>query len=89
MSAPLFDFDPEKEDANVRKHGLSLDVARLIDWSAVTVVPDERKDYRETRYQIYGKVMGRLHVLIATPRRGSLRIISLRKANRREVRRYG
>jgi uncharacterized protein len=85
----LFEYDQEKDAGNRLKHGLSLEVARDIDWNNVTVVPDRRHDYQEPRYQIYGKVLDRLHVLIVTPRGDVLRIISLRKANRREVIKYG
>jgi len=85
----LFEYDSEKDAANQRKHGLSLEVARRIDWNTIRVVPDTRHDYQEARYQIYGKVLDRLHVLIVTPRNGVLRVISLRKANRREVNQYG
>lgn len=89
MKDGLFEYDSEKDAANRLKHGLSLEVARRIDWNDIKVVPDTRHDYHEPRYQIYGKVLNRLHVLIVTPRGGALRIISLRKANRREVIQYG
>jgi uncharacterized DUF497 family protein len=89
MKDALFEYDSEKDAANQRKHGLSLEVARRIDWNNIRVVPDTRHDYQEARYQIYGKVLDRLHVLIVTPRDGVLRVISLRKANRREVNQYG
>lgn len=89
MKDSLFEYDSEKDAANRLKHGLSLEVARRIDWNDITVVPDKRHDYQEARYRIYGKVLDRLHVAIVTPRDGVLRIISLRKANRREVTQYG
>jgi len=89
MKDALFEYDSEKDAANQRKHGLSLEVARRIDWNDIRVVPDTRHDYQEARYQIYGRVLDRLHVLIVTPRDGVLRVISLRKANRREVNQYG
>ena len=89
MKDALFEYDSEKDAANQRKHGLSLEVARRIDWNTIRVVPDTRHDYQEARYQIYGRVLDRLHVLIVTPRDGVLRVISLRKANRREVNQYG
>lgn len=47
-----------------------------------------RYDYGEDRFQALGLIDGRLHMLVFTIRGGTLRAISLRKANPREVRRY-
>ncbi|HQR54229.1 MAG TPA: BrnT family toxin [Burkholderiales bacterium] len=49
---------------------------------------DLRKEYGEQRFQALGLVAGRLHAMVFTPRSGKVHVISLRKANRREVRRY-
>lgn len=49
---------------------------------------DTRHSYGEERYQLMGKIEGRLFVLVYTPRRDALRIVSARKANEREVRQY-
>ncbi len=82
-------FDPAKNEANKAKHGLSLADASRLDWRSAKVVDDARRDYLEPRLQIYGALDGRLHVLIATLRDDGLRVISLRKANKREIRRHG
>lgn len=58
------------------------------DWSSALVVEDRRQDYGEPRYQALGLIEERLHMLIYTPRAGRIHIISLRKANDREIRRY-
>jgi uncharacterized DUF497 family protein len=83
------EFDPTKDAINRRKHGLSLADAADMDIEAAYVVPDDRRSYGEERLQAYGLINGRLHVLAFTMRGGALRAISLRKANSREVRRYG
>ncbi len=49
---------------------------------------DNRFNYGEVRYQLIGRIEGRLYVLIYTPRHNASRIISARKANPREVKRY-
>ncbi len=49
---------------------------------------DTRHSYGEDRYQLIGRIDGRLFVLVYTPRSGGVRIISARKANSREVMRY-
>lgn len=82
-------FDSDKDAINRQKHGVSLADAAQMDIDTAYVVPDERHAYGETRYQAYGLIDGRLHVLAFTMRGTVLRAISLRKANAREVNRYG
>lgn len=83
------EFDPDKDAINRRKHGLSLAQAARLDIETAFVVPDKRRAYGEARLQAYGMIGGRLHVLAFTMRGEVLRAISLRKANPREVKRYG
>lgn len=49
---------------------------------------DNRFSYGEVRYELIGRIEGRLFVLIYTPRHNEIRIISARKANSREVERH-
>jgi uncharacterized DUF497 family protein len=58
------------------------------EWDSALIVEDIRKDYGERRFQALGLIEGRLHVLVFTPRAGKTHVISLRKANKREVKRY-
>ncbi|MGK9164771.1 BrnT family toxin [Inquilinus limosus] len=83
------EFDPRKDAINVEKHGVSL--ARAVSLFANLSVDrlDLRRDYAEQRRIAYGYVEGRLFVCVYTERSERRRIISLRKANSREVRRYG
>jgi uncharacterized DUF497 family protein len=83
------EFDPDKDQSNRDKHGVSLADAERMDLDAASVVADERRAYGEVRRQAYGLIDGRLHVLVFTMRGEAMRVISLRKANRREVSRYG
>jgi uncharacterized DUF497 family protein len=57
-------------------------------WDRVRVLEDDRKDYGEIRLQLWGLIGGRLHIAVVTPRGEDLRVISLRKANTKEVKRY-
>lgn len=84
-----FTFDPTKDEANRLKHGLSLVKAEAFDFVTAFKVVDTRRDYGEARVQVYGMLDGRLHVLVINPRPEGDRVISLRRANKREVRRYG
>jgi len=64
-------------------------VERLpFDWAGALILEDTRENYGERRFQALGLIGARLHMLVFTPRPDSVRIISLRKANRREVSRY-
>lgn len=83
------EFDPAKDLINQSKHGISLGEARGMDFDAALVVPDDRRDYGEARYQAVGPIGGRLHVLAFSMRGDVLRAISPRRANRKEVTRYG
>jgi hypothetical protein len=81
-------FDPAKDVRNIARRGLSLARVADFDWSSALVVEDTRWDYGEQRFQALGFIDDRLHMLVFTPRSGKIHIISLRKANSREVRRY-
>lgn len=82
------EFDADKDEANRRKHGISLACAGAMDFDATLVVADERRDYGEQRFRALGPIEGRLHVLAFTMRGLTLRAVSLRKANLRERRLY-
>ena len=81
-------FDPAKSDANWRKHGVSLRLAASIDWPEVWSAPDDRRDYGELREIGYAPIDGYLYCVVFTQRGGTFRVISLRRANSREVKRY-
>jgi uncharacterized DUF497 family protein len=83
-----FDFDPNKDRLNLEKHGLSLSLARELDWDAALLWIDERQDYRETRILSLAPKTEILYCVAFVDRADVRRIISLRRANRREVRRY-
>ncbi|MGE0419817.1 MAG: BrnT family toxin [Acetobacteraceae bacterium] len=74
-------FDPAKDRANRQKHGASLAGAADMDFDAALVIPDQRQDYGEDRFQAVAPLQGRLHVLAFTMRGNRLRAISLRMAN--------
>jgi uncharacterized DUF497 family protein len=67
---------------------MSLSFARSIDWAQMLCIPDDRDDYGELREIGYAPVDGRLYCVVFTQRDNTFRIISLRKANAREVKRY-
>ena len=84
----LFEFDPAKDEANQSKHGVSLRMASEMDWDSELVSDDERKNYGEARQKALLLLGNRLHMVAFVDRGDSRRIISLRKANLREVMHY-
>ena len=83
-----FIFDPQKDATNAAKHGVSLATAALLDWDTALIWPDLRKDYGEIRYGALAEFNGRLYFVAYTDIAEGRRVISLRRANRREVIRY-
>lgn len=85
-------FDPAKDAANLAKHGLSLLDAVGLEWEAALVWSDKRRDYGEPRMVGLVPVNDKLFCVVFVDRppeqATERRIISLRKANNREVRRY-
>jgi uncharacterized DUF497 family protein len=78
-------FDPAKNERNIAERGLSFSLAELFDWSSALIVEDVRKDYGERRFRALGFIENRLFALVFTPRADRIHVISLRKANQREV----
>ncbi|MGB9989727.1 BrnT family toxin [Massilia sp. SM-13] len=81
-------YDAAKDRANVQRHGISLAVAARINWAAVLEKLDDRDDYGEDRYKVLGFIEGLLYAVVYVDRNNLRRIISLRKASRREYREY-
>ena len=81
-------FDAAKNARNIATRGISFEQAADFEWDTALIVADTRKDYGESRFQALGLIAERLHVLVFTPRWGKTHVISLRKANKREVKRY-
>ena len=82
------EFDPTKDASNRLKHGVSLAMAAELDWDAAWVWVDERVDYNEMRMIALAPRTGTLYYVAFVNRGDVRRIISLRRANRREVRHY-
>jgi uncharacterized DUF497 family protein len=85
---PGFEWDPEKERKNLAKHKVDFRTASRIWDGAVLERNDSRRDYGESRVGALGKVENRLMVVIFTWRGTVRRIISARKANPGEQRRF-
>lgn len=81
-------FDPAKNAANIAKHGVPLALAHDLEWDMLRAEQDVRYAYGELRMIGYAPIGERVYCLVFTDRGADRRIISLRKANSREVKRY-
>ena len=82
------EFDQAKSDKNSQERGLPFDLVVAFEWDSAVVWRDSRYEYGETRFCAIGYTGARLHHLAFTTRGESVRVISLRKANKREVNIY-
>jgi uncharacterized protein len=81
-------YDPAKSEANRAKHGVELGAAERLEWGTAVTWLDNRKDYGEWRECGIGYIGLTLYFVAFVDRDQIRRIISLRKANRKEVKRY-
>jgi uncharacterized DUF497 family protein len=84
-----FDWDDGKYEINLAKHGVDFgDVFVAFEDSLRRITEDRRKDYGEIRYNMLAKIHGRIYHITFTERGLVTWLISARKANKREQRRY-
>jgi len=83
-----FEWDEAKRKANLAKHGLDFADADQFDWMRATFVPDLRADYGEDRFRAYAMMNGVLCSAAFTYRGDVVRLLSLRRANRKERKAY-
>lgn len=84
-----FEWDEDKAQANLEKHGIAFEDARLVFLDSKRLVrEDKRKDYGESRFQILGPVAGRVLFIAYTTRGTRYRLISARRASYEETEEY-
>ena len=85
-----FEWDPEKAGSNARKHGVKFEEACTAFGDPLAVLkPDPDHSVDEMRYILLGtSVQGRLLVVAFAERPPRTRLISARRATRRERRQY-
>ena len=84
----LIEFDPLKNQSNIAKHGVSLALASELDGERALIRVDDRFEYGEPRMIALAPRTGALYYVAFVDRHRVRRIISLRRANRREVTHY-
>lgn len=83
-----YEHDPKKLADNVARHGVWFAEADGFEWETALIKQDDRKHYPEPRFVATGYIGARLFMMVFCLRGNAVRIISLRKANSREVKRY-
>lgn len=81
-------YDPAKNERNIRERGLSFERVAEFDFGTAITVEDKRREYGEARYRVLGWIGAELHALVFTLRESTLRVVSLRRASRKERRLY-
>lgn len=85
----MFEWDDAKAASNETKHSVSFPFAvRAFEDENRLTVMDDRSDYGEIRYITLARIEKRVYVLVYTLRNSVIRLISARKANTKEVKRY-
>lgn len=82
------EFDAAKSERNAKERSLPFGRVEELDWDGAVFAEDTRKPYPERRFVALGMIADRLHVVCFTLVAGGIRVISFRKANDREVKRY-
>lgn len=84
-----FEFDPVKSARNERERGLPFPAAARLFDSATLEWEDKRREYGETRFCALGEIDKRVFFVAFTRRKDAIRVISFRKANSKETRKFG
>ncbi|QIW16287.1 hypothetical protein A4G20_08045 [Pasteurellaceae bacterium RH1A] len=81
-------FDPNKSQRNEILRNLPFDLMRQFDWQTAVIWQDTRINYPEPRFIALGLIGERVYAACFTPTPQGTRIISFRKANKREIKKY-
>lgn len=83
-----FEWDEQKRQRNLEKHGVDFkDITPIFEGQIVEWI-DKRQTYGEERINLLGEIEGNIFFLTYTKRNSKYRIISARRANSRERRKY-
>lgn len=83
-----YGWTPAKNASNLAKHGVAFEAMDQFDWATALVVADLRSSQTEIRLNAFGLIGDRLHHVTFTIRRTTVWVISLRRANNKEIARH-
>jgi uncharacterized DUF497 family protein len=81
-------YDPAKRAKTLQERNLDFEEASLVFAGRNITAHDDRHDYGEVRYATVGRLRGRMVLVIWTPRGEARHVISMRKTNAKETRRF-
>ncbi|MFG1300716.1 BrnT family toxin [Xanthobacter sp. V3C-3] len=81
----FYEWNPTKAARNLSLHKVPMTASRRFEWDTAIERIDARHPYGEVRCTALGFIGSRMHVMVFTRRGVKIRVISLRKANIREV----
>lgn len=83
------EWDNAKRTKTLTERGLDFADVEFVDWDTALTLEDTRQNYPESRFVTFATIRARLCVIAWCYRDNNLRVISMRKANAREVKKYG
>lgn len=81
-------YDPAKRGVTLKARAIDFEDAAKVFAGRTLTVADQRIDYGEPRFQTVGRLAGRMVMIVWTPRGKTRHVISMRKCNDREQKRY-
>jgi hypothetical protein len=82
------EWDEAKREENLRKHGIDFVGLEAVFEGLTATIEDDRLDYGEQRFVTFGVMEGRVVAVVHTEQSDTIRIISIRKAMKREEQSY-
>lgn len=82
------EWDEAKREENLRKHGIDFVGVEALFEGLTATIEDDRLDYGEQRFVTFGVMEGRAVAVVHTEQSDTIRIISIRKATKREEQSY-
>lgn len=83
-----FEWNEDKRQVNLRKHGLDFRDTEKVFAGRTVTVEDTRYDYGEVRFITLGLLQKTVVVIVHTEQVDTIRVISMRKANKYEEQHY-
>ena len=83
-----YEWDKAKGETNLVKHNVEFSHVQGFVWETAQLRQDTRYSYGEDRFIALGRIDDRTYVLVFTVRYERCRVVSLRKANKRESKKW-
>ncbi len=85
----MFEWDENKSQKCLEERGFDFSIVHDFDFETAVIIEDDPKDYGEVRYRAFNQIDSIAFSVVFTQRVPKIRIISVRKANKKERAYYG